>query len=158
MELFSCYWAIPAVAQLQLHAVYVNEKSYFDFFYSKSTSHNPSNFNSSLRDLNRKQWFSIQKMQFLGRRKMDKEVLPSHLRKDSDRGSSSFWELIELSENLPTTLPRHFSQTLPSWYSTQDIFKGLLIQGQCAVQCGGMGEIETNKVLENFAAFEWNET
>lgn len=64
---------------------------------------------------------------------MDKEVLSSHLRKDSDRESSSFWHLLEFSENMPTMLPRHFSQSLPSWYSTQDIFKGLLIQGQCAV-------------------------
>lgn len=53
-------------------------------------------------------------MKFLGREKLDKEVLSSHLRKDSDRENSSFWEMTELSENMPTTLPKHFSQSLPS--------------------------------------------
>lgn len=122
------------------------------------TSHNPFNSNSSFRDLNRKQWFSIQKMQFLGRRKMDKEVLSSHLRKDSDKESLSFWEMVELSENMPTIVPRHFSHSSPSGYSAQGIFK--VSSGRGRVLCNVKGyerwkQTKYLKVLQLLNEIHW---
>lgn len=85
---------------------------------------------------------SIQKMQFLGRRKMDK-VLPSHLRRDSDRESFSFWELEELSENIPIMLPRHFSQSYLHDIQHKTFLK--VSSSRVSVLCNMKGrETETN--------------